>query len=235
MLFIPVKVHRIITPEFTESIMKYIESYVNIMSSYFHKRQKIIELPKEATEFWVAESLRNNHGEHNIKELGAGNTSIDIIYDTIGIDVKCMCTKGAGLSNETSLIQNFKTIGTNLDNMFINGEYDLIRELWTIELRKKYLACINKFNLTELIFIVFLSTRKNVFLTIFNLNIELLPNSCLGVGRLKPNSLSINLSNLINEYYGQTKIYKAKKRIELRLNLEHLCQENLVNIIYTMI
>ena len=78
-----------------------------------------IQMTKEFLENWVAQAL-------DWKIIGAGNYPIDVYSpkDKVGADVKFLSVgvtdkgKPQRVSNETSLSQNFKDTGDNLDQMF---------------------------------------------------------------------------------------------------------------------
>ena len=91
----------------------YISNYYNVIKDYITDENLSFSIPKDISEYWIKKSIYLN----NVKKTGKGNFCVDILYDNIAIDVKCMiCNKCS--SNETSLIQNFKTIGNKLDERF---------------------------------------------------------------------------------------------------------------------
>jgi hypothetical protein len=78
-----------------------------------------IQMTKEFLESWVAQAC-------NLKKVGAGNYPIDVYKEKdFGADVKFVTAKidnegnlTKGISNETSLGQNFSDGDTNLDTLF---------------------------------------------------------------------------------------------------------------------
>ena len=88
--------------------------------------------------------IDSNISEHIIKEslqngirIGKGNGSIDVINETIEIDVGCMCLND-NISNEKSIIQNFKSGGANLDTLFNTKNDKEAIEIYKKDLQNKY-------------------------------------------------------------------------------------------------
>jgi len=89
----------------------------------------------------------SDHLEYKISSLlkgewvGKGNGAVDVIYDKIdpdgtihkiGIDIKSVTAKNpkSGCTNETSLVQDFKTVGKTLENDIRDRKIDKIRDEW---------------------------------------------------------------------------------------------------------
>ena len=87
----------------------------------------------------------------------------------------------------------------------------------------------NEQNVNKLYYLSFISTSKNVYLSSFIININKLKN-VISCGSTKQQK-SILIQNFINNKYGNVKLYKSKKRIELRFTKEILNMFNTI-IIY---
>lgn len=154
--------------------------------------------------------------------VGSGNTPIDIKTKAIGIDSFAVTLNGnKNYTNEKSLGQNFKSVGTNLDNLFISKGYKEIKKqflkFWKTN---KHDSTLKKYGLSQMNYVGFISTKNAVYL--LNLKIDIQNIDKLTVG--KTNKKSFSLDHFINPEYGHVTIYKSKKRLELRLNksvLEH--------------
>lgn len=107
------------------SIQQYLQC--DVIKKYYIDTKRI-ELPN----YSVMENIFSN--SMKCKNVAKGNYPVDIISGDIGIDIKMMMVKNRK-TNETSLIQNFKTIGSNLDN----GNIDI--QEWLKTLKSKYDDC----------------------------------------------------------------------------------------------
>lgn len=181
-----------------------------------------IQITKEFLEDWIAQAC-------DLKKKGAGNYPIDVYADKkYGIDVKFLTAKtnknGEFLkthSNETSLSQNFKLVGVSLDQMFEKKQHDEILSQWVKVLQTKLAKPVKDFQLGELFYFIFLRSGNKIYLSIAK--VDYLKLKKLSVN--KATATSIFVDNFIESKYGNVKIYKSKKRMELRL-LPHNLQKD---------
>lgn len=172
---------------------------------YNSTKSKNLELESGFSEYWIAKCI-------NGQRVGEGNCPIDVITpENIGIDVMCLCLNKS-ITNEKSIIQNFKIGGNSLDNLFQIFNVKEIIDLYKKSLYTKLKSSMEKFNLKSLYYLAFISSSKNVYLSCYKLDIYAIYNISDGL----MNSKSITCKNFIDEKYGHVKIYKSKKRMELR-------------------
>ena len=168
-------------------------------------------LPPTFSEWMVKKSVNGNL-------ISSGNSAMDVVVSgNKAIDVGTLCLSGSQ-TNEKSIMQNFTEDGANnLDRLFENEDYENIVESY----RDLYKTKINSFceaneNITNLYYLIFISTNQHIYLTGYKLNKENIDNiefDCL-IRR------SVKIKNVIEPNYGNAKIYKSKKRIELRFTKE---------------
>ena len=158
--------------------------------------------------------------------IGAGHCPIDVVGDGIGIDVLCVCLTG-NQSNEKSLTQNFKE-SADIEILFkennAEGAIDLYKKIWY----DKLCDAIEKFNLTMLYYVGFISTNKCVYMSVFKINVNAILN-IKNLGFTKQEK-SINFKNVIEEKYGKTRLYESKKRMEIRFNKNLLNSYNTIEL-----
>ncbi len=182
-----------------------------------------IQITKEFLEDWIAQAC-------NLTKVGAGNYPIDVYSkNKYGIDVKFLTAKinkngdyTNSYSNETSLSQNFKIAGLDLDQMFASKKYENILLAWIKILEAKILIPINDFNLKKVYYFIFIRAGNKVSLAIADVNNKEIRN-------LKTNrstDTSVFVQNFIEDRYGNVKIYKSKKRMELRVFPKALEEDN---------
>ena len=173
----------------------------------------------EHVELWFSQAL-------NLKRIGQGSSPIDLVSSNneIGADIAVLHYKSNknGISRaetgEKSIFQKFSDekwsgLGSTLDDLFDKNENDKIAEAANNIFFDK-LSSINHIA-DNYYFILMLppSGLSKAFLIALKLNTEnkLEP---LVKKRLKE---SVVLDNFIDESYGSVKVYKAKKRVELRI------------------
>jgi hypothetical protein len=196
-----------------------------------------IQIPKEHLEQWFVQALQ-------VKSVGAGSSPIDILEPKKwGADIKMLSCKlddkgklnGAD-SGETSLAQKFTGTGASLDKMFENKQFQLIINGW-IDLWKTKLANAKKENsIDEIYYFFFLrGTKQESYLCAFEVDVDNI-NTTKITQRDKDNEIkkttskikkttSIFLDGVIDSKYGNSKIYKSKKRLELRLKPKQLLED----------
>ena len=169
-----------------------------------------IQIPKEHIEQWMIQCL-------GAIPVGAGNYPLDIIHidKKYGADAKMLAWNDKGkVSNETSLGQKFTGTGDDLDIAFKKSNFSNIVSGWSNLLEKKYRKVKKDYEEIDQIYYFFLIRQNNIF-HLCGMEIDIDNLKFMGVERTSEKSIWI--SNFINSKYGETKIYRSKKRIELRL------------------
>ena len=147
-----------------------------------------------------------------------------------GIDVKFVSLTGdkngnfGSITNESSLAQNFETGGRNLDNLFHNNQCSEILEMWINILSIKMDKVKNNLQLKSIYYFTFIRVDSKIYLTISYVDTTLFDQLTVG----KTITKSVFVKGFLNDRYGNTKIYKSKKRMELRLNFTNLKKDNLL-------
>jgi len=184
-----------------------------------------IHVPKEHIEQWVVQAI-------GASPVGAGSYPVDVIKPgEFGADVKmlsCKTTKNGELSvsesGETSLAQKFKDTGSGLDQLFSNQQYTDIVEGWTKILKNKLETVIEKDSVNNIYYLFILRADTKFYLCGLKVNVKLLDH----ISVLRTTKESVFLDNFIDGIYGNVKIYKAKKRLELRLRPKQWVDDQLV-------
>lgn len=196
-----------------------------ILSRYYNNpliQPDQIVLPKDSSlELWLTGAL--NNGKH----VGNGSHPVDVTCTTstgdISIDIKSVsATSRSGKftksqSGETSLGQDFKDSETTLDELFTAGRYDEIIAKWISGLTKKLTT------ITGDIYYVFIvedsnihNKQKHIGIAIAKIDIPSIQRFTKGI--VTRQAKSIPVLNACDGNYCYLKIYKSKKRLELRLN-----------------
>ena len=192
-----------------ENIKNEVKKYMESRIDFYKKTNRNPYIEDEFAEYWLSEASNGNH-------IGKGNTAMDIkTYDGDGIDVMCMIMNKNGLSNEKSIIQNFKSSGSKLDMFFANKKDTEAVTLYMNSYIEKMKLAIKNNKLNQLYMIAFISTKKSINMICFKINIDAIINvKSTGFSVKQKN---INIDNFINSKYGTVKLYKSKKRVELRI------------------
>lgn len=176
-----------------------------------------IQVPKEHIEQWIVQAIGG-------KPVGAGSYPIDIVHGTVGIDVKMLAakTKNNGElsfsdSGETSLAQKFTDSGENLDDLFKNEKNEEIIEGWKRILYNKLNEVVVVQALEKVYYFFILRSESKIHLCAAEVNLDQISQ----LKMVKRTESSIFLQGLIDPSFGNAKIYKAKKRLELRLKPRH--------------
>jgi hypothetical protein len=130
--------------------------------------------------------------------------------------------------NEKSIMQNFQESGNNLDNLFNEKKYKDILSLYKKDYIKKIKNAIQKYKLENIYYLIFISIGKNIYMSLFKLNIENIIN--FTYTKLTTGNKSLICINFIDNKYGNTKIYKSKKRLELKFNKSICFDSNSIKI-----
>ncbi len=168
----------------------------------------------------------------NLNKIGSGSYPIDVYSEKqYGADIKFVTSKidkdgnfNSYTSGETSLGQNFSDDEeSTLDELFKNKLSQKILKKWSKILESKYEKPIKEFKLKNIYYFIFVRGDNKIFLSIARVNKNNIKN--LTTNKLTEKSLFID--NFIEEKYGNSKIYKSKKRMELRVNPKNLQKDNL--------
>jgi hypothetical protein len=205
---------------------------------YKSKENLPIQIPKEHLEQWFVQSLQ-------VEAVGAGSYPIDILkVNKWGADVKmlsCKVDKNDNLTNgdsgETSLAQKFVGTGISLDDMFKNEQYQEIIDGWTSIWKDKLVNVKADKNINNVYFFFFLrGSKKESYICAFKVDIDNINTNT--ITQRDENSeikQSVFLDGVIDSKYGNSKIYKAKKRLELRLKPKNLLDDGFLITIPTEI
>jgi hypothetical protein len=178
-------------------------------------------LEKKQCEQWVVQSL-------GLKPVGEGSYPIDGINNKIGYDVSSLALgqtptgKMKKQTGEKSLSQkfedeNFGDENDNLDSLFNSEKYDEIIKAWKNILKKKWVGTIKDQNLKDLYLINLILYKPENKLMIFLLKINHNNLDEVTKGKVSPKKTSVWFNNFIDEKFGNVKVYKSKKRVELRI------------------
>lgn len=187
--------------------------YMRPREEYYRDKNRAPFIEDELSEYYTAKAT-------NGIEIGAGNCAMDVkTEDNEGIDAMCVIMN-KNQSNEKSLVQNFSDSGANLDTLFKEKKDVKALNLFLNQYKNK-LDDVKKIqNLTYMFILAFVSTDKEVYVVCFKINLENIKHVSSGgfVNKEKPSCVNIIVSNFINSSYGNVKLYKSKKRMELRLS-----------------
>lgn len=181
-----------------------------------------IHIPKEHLEQWLVQSI-------GAKPVGSGNYPVDVIdvNEKFGADAKMLAWSGkpGSISNETSLLQKFKDAGNELDIAFKQNKFDGVVSDWARLLKKKLNKVKKDYERIQKIYYFFLIREdRNFHLCGMEVNVEKL--SSISVD--KSSKSSVWIKDFIESRYGESKIYKSKKRMELRLYPSNWINDDLV-------
>lgn len=172
-----------------------------------------VQVPKEHIEQWIVQAIGG-------RPVGAGSYPVDIIHGKYGIDVKMLAaktTKNGELANsdsgETSLAQKFTESGVNLDVMFRDRRYSEIVDGWKDILFNKLSRVCKEQGLEKIYYFFILRSERSFHLCATSVDV----NKIYDMNVLRGTESSVFVDGLIDERFGNGKIYKAKKRLELRL------------------
>ena len=210
--------------EKSKEIIKYfiMKSLISQPEPKVGQKQLPIQVPKEHIEQWFTQAL-------NVKPVGAGSYPIDIYNDREkwGADIKMLNIKISRSGNvtnsdsgEASLGQNFSDAGIALDTLFANRKFDEIKNNWVRLYKQKYEALNKDYSVDKIYYLFILRPGVQVNGADFyfcgaSVDIKKLNN--VSVNESRTTGSSVFLNNFISDVFGNTKIYKAKKRLELRL------------------
>lgn len=192
-----------------------------------------IHIPKEHIEQWICQSIGSI-------PVGAGSYAVDVISKSKvwGADIKmlsCKVDSDSGKlknsdSGETSLAQKFGDDnfgnGNTLDDLFANKEYQVIWNNWIEILKKKYRKVNEDFGVSNIYYFFILRAELDFHLCGMKLLLNNLNHTKVNYERSTNDSVWIK--NYIEDRFGHVKVYKAKKRLELRLKPKYWVENNFV-------
>jgi len=182
-----------------------------------------IQVPKEHIEQWIVQAL-------GIVPVGAGSYPVDVIKENEwGADVKMLSCKikedGSlqnGDSGETSLAQKFISTGDTLDKLFLDKDFDAIIKGWSEILSAKINRVIEEKKLKHIYYFFILRAGLAFYLCGLEVFTEYIKNITV----LNGSKNSVWAENFIQKEYGSVKVYKAKKRMELRLRPKYWLEKD---------
>lgn len=120
------------------------------------------------------------------------------------------------MTNEKSIMQNFKSCGNELDNLFSKDYLEELFYNYIQVYKNKIKNAMKKFNLEKIYYLAFITVKNNIYISLLKINVDNIDHT--KIDNDKHNSKSINITNFIDKSYGNVKLYKSKKRLELRFN-----------------
>ncbi len=181
-----------------------------------------IQVPKEHIEQWLVQCL-------GADPVGSGSYPVDVIHldSNYGADAKMLSWNGkkTSTSGETSLGQKFTGVGNDLDDAFKNKKFSGVVSDWSKVYENKLNKVKEDHEEIEKIY-YFIVIRQQKIFHVCGMEIDI--DSIKSIGAEKWTEAAIWISDLINKRYGESKIYKAKKRMELRLYPHNWIEDDLV-------
>ena len=223
----------VLTPLSTTELKTFFDDEALEVITYFLKKSIIsqpeklpsqiedlpIQIPKEHIEQWIVQAL-------GARPLGAGSYPVDVITADWGADVKmlsCKLDNNGNLKNsdsgETSLAQKFGDgnfgDGNTLDDLFGRRQYEFIWTKWKEILVSKYKKVEEDHGITDIYYFIVL--RAGTIFHLCGLKVDLSKLNDTTINETRSTNDSIWIQEFIQDDFGHIKIYKAKKRLELRL------------------
>ncbi len=235
----------VLTPIPKEDLLSLLDPKAQEVIKYFIKKSlfsqpeplpeqiaRAVQVPKEHIEQWFVQAL-------DVKPIGAGSYPVDIYNEEEGwaADIKMLNAKlkdTGELSNdesgEASLGQKFEGAGVDLDSLFSTKQYEAIKDAWLGIFGDKIAQVEQERNgIKKIIYLFILRAGFNFYMVGCNVDID-------NISKVEVSSttnMSVFLNNFIEERYGKAKIYKAKKRLELRLRPKNWVDDNLAVLFET--
>jgi hypothetical protein len=187
-----------------------VQQYMDPRAEFYRDTGRNPYIEDEFSEYWTAKAS-------NGIEIGRGSGGMDVkTVDGKGIDVMCVIMKHNG-SNEKSLTQNFSGAGAQLDNLFNERRDVEALSLFCERYKEKIRRAREDNNLTSMYLLAFISTQTDIFVVCFYLD-ETMIDEVRSGGFVAGRDHNIIANGFIDPSEGNVKLYKAKKRLELRLN-----------------
>ena len=204
-----------------EAMRAMIDDYLSHRLDFYREAKRSLFVEDEFSE-WFIEKVTGG------EQIGKGHIAMDVKTGKgDGVDVFCIIMNAVE-SNEKSLIQNFKKTGKDLDILFKEQKFDDAIKMFMVNYKEKLEDVVRTKGMRGLYYLGFVSTTDEVFLVNFKINVEHIQN--VGVKNVTKNGSSIFLRNFISPEHGNVKLYKAKKRVELRLRKAVVQNANAVSI-----
>jgi hypothetical protein len=187
-------------------LKKYVEQDVMANKEFFEDCGSTYKISsKEKAEWIIKKSIIGS------KWVGKGNYCVDVNLDdgNIAIDVAVL-TLHNSFTNEKSIIQCFGK--SDLDGLFVKMEGENMINFFRDKLAQKFEKCEAK----TIYYLLFVCNEKMISLVCLELRKELIRG--MEFGSFTKKMKSVNVLNFIEEQYGKVKLYKSKKRVELRLS-----------------
>jgi hypothetical protein len=238
--------HKVIVPLDKKELQTFFDATSLKVINYFLKKSMVsqpesfkgqsnmpIHIPKEHIEQWVCQAIQK------AEPVGAGSYPIDVVAKPYwGADIKMLSCKIDKKTNklknadsgETSLAQKFGDDnfgdGNTLDDLFTKLDYTTIWESWKEILLEKYKVVEKDFGVNNIYFFFVLRANLNFHLCGMKVNLNNLSNTEINYDRSTKSSMWVK--NYIHDNFGHVKVYKSKKRLELRLKPKYWVENNLV-------
>jgi len=198
-----------------------VTEYLTPRLNFYKDAGRSLFVEDEFSEWFLAKATAG-------KEIGKGHIAMNVRSSAgDGIDAFCVIMN-KGESNEKSLIQNFKECGKDLDTLFSEQKFAEATNLFMTNYKKKLIEVSKVKEINNLYYLGFVSDVKSVYLVNFKINIDHIDS--VGVKTVTKSLKSIMLNNFMLDEHGSIKLYKSKKRIELRLRPAVLKNDNVVKI-----
>lgn len=201
-------------------LKRYVEQDINSNREYFDDLGMTYKISNPSKAEWMVHKSIDRS-----KLVASGNNCVDITSENICIDVSVLTLNNSSYTNEKSIMQNFST-GNNLDSLFENKEGEKATEIFKKKLQDKYLSNANK----EIYYIIFVCHKVNIYVVPLKFNLNNIAN--MEFGSFSKSGKTILLNNCIHPDFGSVKLYKSKKRLELRLSKNIIHSEYSVPVFY---
>ncbi|MCV6599588.1 MAG: hypothetical protein OIF36_03820 [Alphaproteobacteria bacterium] len=206
-------------------------NYFLKMNSFSHPEGKVgqkrlkFQVTKENMEQWIVQAL-------DAEPLGAGSYPVDIKTKDFLADIKSMSVrldKDGNIKNaesgETSLAQKFSA-EKNLDKLFQTSKFNQIKNLWVKILSSKYKQVVEDQKIDLIYYIFLMRVENKYYLFMTKVDYKKITEEFLKVNNSRSTKSSVFVKNMIDDKFGNVKIYKAKKRMELRLLPKYFIDNN---------
>ena len=193
-----------------------------------------VHVPKEHIEQWLVQAIW-------VDSIWAGSYAIDVInrIEKWWADIKMLSAKVDNTWNlkntdtwETSLAQKFKETWSDLDSLFHQKKYEVIKTRWLGIFKDKVEEVKKDNSLSNIYYFILIRWWTKLYLLWMEVLLENLKYTSVDFKRTEKKNWnqgrqSVFINWFLNEKYWYTKIYKAKKRLELRLKAKQWYDDNL--------
>ena len=212
---------------FNTHALKVIRYFIN--KSLFSQPEKLInqdkdlpiQIPKEHIEQWLVHALW-------VKWVGSWSYPIDVFnpHENWGADIKMLSAKVdragkliTGDSGETSLAQKFREAWAGLDELFNEWKYQQVKDEWLWIYQRKLEEVISAHNLEHIYYFILIRGGNSFYFVGMEVQVDMIGHTQADLEKTANSKKveSIFINGFIDSTLGNAKIYKAKKRLELRL------------------